>query len=140
MATIIRPELSKQSAFYISRHRYYELRHFCQQYPEWRERLQDLDGFLAKKQRAGHIPSPGDPTAMAAEQRLFYIGKMEKVENAARRVCPTLESFHWLLDGVTNGCTYEILQARAGVPSFSRDAYYRLYRMFFWQLDKLRDS
>lgn len=30
-------ELSERNPYYISKHRYYELKHFCLQYPEWEE-------------------------------------------------------------------------------------------------------
>lgn len=33
MGTNIRPELSNKSPYWIERHRYYELKHFCLQYP-----------------------------------------------------------------------------------------------------------
>ena len=36
MATTIRPEISRTSQWHISKHRYYELKHFCLQYHEWR--------------------------------------------------------------------------------------------------------
>ncbi len=35
MATTIRPEISPYSRWHISKHRYYELKHFCLQYHEW---------------------------------------------------------------------------------------------------------
>ena len=31
MATMIRPELSEKNPYWIERHRYYELKHFCLQ-------------------------------------------------------------------------------------------------------------
>lgn len=37
MATVIRAELSKNNKYWISKHRYYELKHFCLQYPEWQK-------------------------------------------------------------------------------------------------------
>lgn len=39
MSTAIRPELSKSSKYWIDRHRYYELKHFCLQYPIWKKLL-----------------------------------------------------------------------------------------------------
>ena len=33
MATTIRPEVSTRNPFWINKHRYYELKHFCLQYP-----------------------------------------------------------------------------------------------------------
>lgn len=32
MGTTIRPELSEKNPYWIERHRYYELKHFCLQY------------------------------------------------------------------------------------------------------------
>lgn len=35
MTTVIRPEITHSKRYYISKHRYYELKHFCLQYYEW---------------------------------------------------------------------------------------------------------
>ena len=35
MSTVIRPEIARSNAYFISKHRYYELKHFCLQYREW---------------------------------------------------------------------------------------------------------
>jgi len=45
MSTVIRPELSKSSKYWIDRHRYYELKHFCLQYPIWKKAAQLLDAL-----------------------------------------------------------------------------------------------
>ena len=45
MSRIIRPELSKSNPYYISKHRYYELKHFCLQYYEWKELYLSLDTY-----------------------------------------------------------------------------------------------
>lgn len=37
MATTIRPELSEKNPYWIEKHRYYELKHFCLQYPIWQK-------------------------------------------------------------------------------------------------------
>ena len=37
MGTTIRPELSEKNPYWIERHRYYELKHFCLQYPIWKK-------------------------------------------------------------------------------------------------------
>ena len=39
-----RAELSKKNPYYISKHRYYELKHFCRQYDEWKRALVRIDG------------------------------------------------------------------------------------------------
>ena len=43
MGTRIRAELSEKNKYWISRHRYYELKHFCLQYPSWRRTYAALD-------------------------------------------------------------------------------------------------
>ena len=45
MATTIRPELSEKNPYWIEKHRYYELKHFCLQYPIWRKAYVSLNGF-----------------------------------------------------------------------------------------------
>ena len=37
MGTVIRAELSENNKYWISKHRYYELKHFCLQYPIWKK-------------------------------------------------------------------------------------------------------
>ena len=45
MGTTIRPELSEKNPYWIEKHRYYELKHFCLQYPIWRKTYSALDGL-----------------------------------------------------------------------------------------------
>ena len=45
MSTTIRPELSEKNQYWIEKHRYYELKHFCLQYPIWRRYYAMLDGY-----------------------------------------------------------------------------------------------
>ena len=35
MATLTRPELAKSNKYWLSKHRFYELKHFCMQYQDW---------------------------------------------------------------------------------------------------------
>ena len=42
MSTVIRNEISKKNKWYIGKHRYLELKHFCLQYPEWKEEYHRL--------------------------------------------------------------------------------------------------
>ena len=49
MGTKIRPELSKKNKYWIPRHRYYELKHFCLQYPEWKEQYTNLSSVTTPK-------------------------------------------------------------------------------------------
>lgn len=38
MATVIRAEISRKNKYWINKHRYYELKHFCLQYPIWKQK------------------------------------------------------------------------------------------------------
>ena len=44
----------------------------------------------------------------------------------------------YILKGVTEGWSYDILKARSNIPC-CKDVYYNLYRRFFWLLNKARD-
>ena len=60
MGTSIRPEVSSKKEYWLSRHRYYELKHFCLQYPEWKRNYRALDGFAPHspglRERVGRTP------------------------------------------------------------------------------------
>lgn len=45
MGTNIRSNLSRKNRYWISRHRYYELKHFCLQYSEWLTEYRSIDGY-----------------------------------------------------------------------------------------------
>lgn len=66
MGTTIRPELSEKNPYWIEKHRYYELKHFCLQYPIWRKAYSVLDGYSnPPKDLASFVVTStlGDPTA-----------------------------------------------------------------------------
>ena len=43
MATKIRAKLSEKNKYWIDKHRYYELKHFCLQYQMWKKAYKALD-------------------------------------------------------------------------------------------------
>lgn len=45
MGTTLRAELSEKNPYWIEKHRYYELKHFCLQYPIWKKMHSALNGF-----------------------------------------------------------------------------------------------
>ena len=138
MSNKTRPELSKKNPYWLERHRYYELKHFCMQYPLWVKERAAIDGLVTTKYGASLYspdPSSSDPTAKAADVRLFYTNRIEMVEEAARETDPVIGSY--ILAGVTCGVSYEALNARFTVPC-GKDMYYELYRKFFWLLSRKR--
>lgn len=48
MSTTIRAEVSKKNPYWIEKHRYYELKHFCLQYPIWKQAYLSLSGLSSK--------------------------------------------------------------------------------------------
>ena len=75
MGTTIRPELSEKNPYWIERHRYYELKHFCLQYPIWKKAYAALDG-LSRRPSDMEVFSKngvvGDPTGYYNLYRRFF--------------------------------------------------------------------
>lgn len=139
LATVIRPEISQKNKYYIDKHRYYELKHFCLQYPEWK-RSYDLFGDTAVTlSMIEHIPTdniPGDPTAKRALIQLYYAERIKLIEKTAIETDPYLYSY--IIKGVTEGRSYTYLRTKLGMPC-GRDMYYDRYRKFFWLLNGSRE-
>lgn len=136
MSTLIRPELSKRNKYWISRHRYYELKHFCLQYPEWLQERNNLDGYRGR--RLTDIPgkSRETPTEDIAAKRLGYAAWIELVRKAAWEADPVIGNY--ILEGVTKGKSYEAINALTRIPC-CKDVYYDLYRKFFYILSQMRE-
>ena len=138
MGTTIRPELSEKNPYWIEKHRYYELKHFCLQYPIWKKAYLALNGLSKRPTDLVLFSSQqhlGDPTAKCAEARIFYSDRMELVKLVAEETDAVLGSY--ILQAVTNGISYDCLKARLDIPC-CKDVYYDLYRRFFWLLNKKR--
>ena len=138
MGTTIRPELSVKNKYWIEKHRYYELKHFCLQYPSWKRTYVALDGWSNKSADLAVISktdSVNDPTAKCVEERSFYLERMDMVERVTAGTDSVLSSY--ILKAVTEGISYDHLRARLNIPC-CKDTYYELYRRFFWLLNKER--
>lgn len=137
MGTKIKSELSKKNPYWVEKHRYYELKHFCLQYPEWKRTYMSYMGF-SKLTSYGLTSTSNisDPTYACTEQRALYLKKMELVEQTALNADGDLYSY--ILKAVTEDRSYNYLQSVLDIPS-CRDVYYAAYRRFFWLLDKVRD-
>ena len=132
------PETSKKNPFWITKERYYELKHFCLQYLHWRKlvgTIGTIRGSLTDKPPVCPTNDIPDPVMEAAAKREFYVKRIEMIENAAYSANSAIANE--LLIGVTQGVSYEILNARDPLP-VSKDEYYKAYRKFFWILDKAR--
>lgn len=139
MATLVRPEISNKNAYWISKHRHYELKHFCLQYSDWRKAYAELQAMSIPSSAAERTPSnnlPGDPVSKYAILRDQYYSKIKMIENAAIKADPGL--CRYILLGVTEGASYTYLKTKLDIPC-GKDMYYDRYRKFFWLLDQARD-
>ena len=138
MATVIRPEISEKSKYYIDKHRYYELKHFCLQYNEWKRayaNCNDSTIFAANIDGTPSSNTPSDLTAKYAIKKAQYGERIELIERAAREADEFL--YPYILRAVTEGLAYTYLRSRMDIPC-GRDMYYDRYRRFFWLLSELR--
>lgn len=139
MATVIRATISTKNKYWIDKHRYYELKHFCLQYPEWKKAYADYSELYAssamfERRRNHNIPS--DITSKYATKKAELKTKLDLIENAAIEADEDL--YEYILKGVTEGLSYTYLKAKMEMPC-GKDMYYSRYRKFFWLLSETRD-
>lgn len=136
MSTTIRPKISEKNKYAIGKHRYYELKHFVMQYPEWKAQLKELNGFKARTIDISFDERwPSDPTHNEAVLREEYIAKIHVIDICAKETDPIIGPI--IVKGILDGSSFDILKLRFNIPC-CRDIYYTLYRKFFWLLDKTR--
>ena len=107
----------------LSKHRFYELKHFCLQYPEWEQLYLQLDGWATE---IGI--NQGDTTSRDGIRRADLMYKMTLVREVAHDVCGEYESV--IFD-------YVILGEKPALRVDQRDFWY-YYRKFFWELSRRR--
>lgn len=139
MTTSVRAKISEKNKYHINKHRHYELKHFCLQYPKWKieySACSDIGPKIANFQQFISGNTLSDPTAKSAMNRYFYLERIKMIELAAKQAGGELREY--ILKAVTEGRSYTYLRNTLQMPC-SRDIYYEIYRKFFWILDKLRD-
>ena len=139
MSTKIRPTISKKRTYYISKHRYYELKHFCLQYHEWRNLVFSRGGNFSKHftfqgQKQSEFADPtGDEVIFREEAQK----NIDMVEEAAKDADDVIGSY--ILEAVTDGVSYTYLRMVEDMPC-SRDRFYICYHKFFWILSQLKHA
>lgn len=139
MGTKLRPELSEKNKYWIERHRYYELKHFCLQYPIWKKAYLAIDGLnisspiLYETNTTNNIPN--DPTAKCVIAKSYYSERINLIEKIAMETDKDL--YYYILKAVTEDLSYTYLKSRLEIPC-GKDMYYDRYRRFFWLLSKER--
>ena len=127
-------ELSEKNPYYISKHRYYELKHFCLQYSEWKEALVLLDAWKAKPEELRTYVVRGNRESSPTEQlgiaRAFFNKRVELIDGCLKDISPAIAPF--VLKGATECVPYDILRTKGCLCC--RESYYEEYRKFFWVL------
>lgn len=139
MATVIRPKISEKNKYYIDKHRYYELKHFCLQYKEWKKAYIACNEsiiFTSRIKDDQNESITSDLTAKYVSKREYYAERIKLIESAAMESDEFLYSY--ILKAVTEGLSYTYLKSKLEIPC-GRDMYYDRYRRFFWLLSESRD-
>lgn len=139
MSTLIRPEISEKKQYWINKHRNYELKHFCLQYPYWKSKYAELErsiGSLSMFEWRSKTNIPGNPTEKKALIQAYYSDRIELIERIAKETDPYL--YPYILKAVTEGLSYTYLKTKMQIPC-GKDMYYDRYRKFFWLLNNTRD-
>lgn len=139
MSTAIRPELSSKNKYYLPRHRYYELKHFCLQYQDMVHQIAVLRTKLYSicGSQLTVVPNTNKNSSARFEEVAIEMQKLVDGVQLIKEVAKEADSelCEYLLEGVTRGCTYDYLSTMKDIPC-CRDTYYDRYRKFFYILDK----
>ena len=139
MATVIRPEISVKNKYYIDKHRHYELKHFCLQYPMWKKLYKEAERSCisaARLELESSTNVPSDITMKYAMKKIYYADRIELIEEAAKKADEYL--YKYILKAVTEELSYTYLKTQMNIPC-GKDMYYNRYRKFFWILSNSRN-
>lgn len=131
--------LSKNNPDYISRHRYYELKNYCLQYYEWAEKVKELEAESLRSKsfiKKGIIFNNDESVVeRLAEEIICYKNRMSLIQHTCLVCDPAFSQY--LFKAVTEGLSYDQLNAVYDLCC-GREYWYKVYRHFFWLLDKRR--
>ena len=132
MSTLIRPEITKKSKYWISKHKYYELKHYCLQYPEWKKKVLELENSYVKS-RLYLDPNNkgGDSVGDIAAECATLKCRMDEIKDTCIKADPYLWSY--IFKAVTSGCSFTYLKTMLNMPA-EKGMYYDRYRRFFYLL------
>lgn len=99
-----------RTEYTLSKHRYYELKHFCLQYPDWIKEYRDADGWSGK----------GDTTSRDGIKRAEIVRFVDLIQTCAYDTNRDLLPF---VTGESTSMPSELLY---------------FYRKFFWELSRRR--
>ena len=135
MSTTIRNTISETSPYYISKHEYLMTKHFALQYSEWKKEKAEIETRIRSGWRIGdiHGENAASPVEKIQEEAERYSSRIDLIERMAKIAGEDIWEF--VLTGVTTECCYEYLRLVKGIPC-CKDVYYKMYRKFFWLLNR----
>ena len=117
----------EKGQYYLSKHRYYELKHFCLQYKEWQELyLRTLSQTLDIKD---------DPTGEYAAIAADLEWAMHLVKDTALGTDSVLGPY--ILEHVINGTNFVKLSTVYNIPC-GKDMFYALVQKFYYLLSIMK--
>lgn len=142
MGTSIRAELSKKNRWWISKHRYYELKHFCLQYREWEKEYRELSFMVSGDISRNDLSGVKNTSYRDRDNTGEIASKMAELSRnieMVKRMCGEADVMlsEYIFRAVVNGETYSKMQAGERIPC-CQDVFYDRYHKFFWLLDKER--
>lgn len=120
----------------ISKHRFYELYHYCLQYKEWKDELKfttdSVKGVIITDMP--HGSGTGDPTSNLAIRRAELFGRCKTIEETAKEA--DAELWEYLLKGITDeNASYTYLRQVMNIPC-GKNYYYEKRRKFYYLLSR----
>lgn len=94
MATDIHPEVSPKNKYYISKELYYELKHFCRQYPEWQKAYStfapNTTAHYGETVKDSELQRPAENMTVFLDH---FKSKMDLVDNTLREADPDISKY-----------------------------------------------
>lgn len=140
MSTRQRPTVSMKNCYWISKHRYYELKHFCLQYYDWKASYDEIDSLPTDTSLTKHPHSTetSNRVPFCADMARYFSSRIDLINTIAFEAGDYANVSELLLQAVTEDLSYDALEVREGHMPVSRSEWYLMYRKFFWLLDKRR--
>lgn len=110
-----------KTEYELSKHRFYELKHFCLQYPEWETLYSQLDGWAKEIGK-----NEGDTTSRDGIRLADLAYKMTLIREVCHDICGDYEQLVF---------EYVILGIKPQLAWDQKDFWY-YYRKFFWELSR----
>jgi hypothetical protein len=148
-----RNEVNKKKPYYIPPERMMELRHYCRQYRELKDKYELIDSTVKSiTDNMPKHPTVVDPVYHAAREREKIAKRIQPFEDAIYDLVELIESKYGATDTdlvkaivdmlATHVCTgegYETQVAKIGYSPVSKAEYFKYYHWFFYFLDGHRN-